>query len=71
LYGAKDKFNTSQYGGAPLLGLRKPVIKAHGSSDKTAIENAIKQAVTFINNKVIEEISNSSSMITVEKTDNE
>ena len=32
-------------GGTPFLGIRKPVIKAHGSSDALAFRNAIRQAV--------------------------
>lgn len=33
-----------EVGGTPLLGLRKPVIKAHGSSDARAFRSAIRQA---------------------------
>ena len=40
-------FDASEYGGAPLLGIAKPVIKAHGSSDANAIKNAIFQAIAF------------------------
>lgn len=40
----KNKMDYKQYGGAPLLGLTAPVIKAHGSSDATALMNAIRQA---------------------------
>lgn len=40
----KNKMDYTEYGGAPLLGIRKPVIKAHGSSDANAIKNAIRQA---------------------------
>ena len=32
-------------GGTPFLGIKKPVIKAHGSSDSLAFRNAIKQAM--------------------------
>ena len=49
--------DSSEVGGAPLLGVRKPVIKAHGSSDAKAIKNAVKQAVTFTENGVIDTIS--------------
>lgn len=45
-----------QYGGAPLLGLAGPVIKAHGSSDATAIFHAARQARLFIKNNVISQI---------------
>ncbi|RSL31266.1 phosphate acyltransferase PlsX [Salibacterium salarium] len=40
----KDKMSYSHYGGAGLFGLKAPVIKAHGSSDHTAIFHAIRQA---------------------------
>lgn len=35
-----------EIGGTQLLGIRKPVIKAHGSSDALAFRNAIRQAMT-------------------------
>ena len=38
----------SEYGGAPLMGIARPVIKAHGSSNAKAFKNAIRQAVTFV-----------------------
>ena len=36
--------NPEVYGGAPLLGLRGNVLKAHGSSSRHAIKNAIRAA---------------------------
>lgn len=53
----KKKMDYKEYGGAPLLGISKTVIKAHGSSDARAIKNAIRQAKNCIENGVIEEIS--------------
>ena len=53
----KNKMDYKQYGGAPLLGLAKPVIKAHGSSDATAIKNAIRQAKYFSETGVISDIA--------------
>ncbi len=44
-------------GGSPLLGTARPVIKAHGSSDALAFKNAIRQAKSFIENNVIEEMA--------------
>ncbi len=44
----KKSFDSSEHGGAPLLGLKRPVIKAHGSSDAKAIYNAVRQAVTCV-----------------------
>ena len=49
--------DSSEVGGAPLLGVKKTVIKAHGSSDAKAIKNAVRQAITFTENGVIETIS--------------
>lgn len=49
----KGKMDYRQYGGAPLLGIQKEVVKAHGSSDAFAIENAIKQLVDYIDRDVI------------------
>lgn len=52
----KKQFDYKEYGGAALLGVRKPVIKAHGSSDARAFKNAIKQAVWFLDYNLINEI---------------
>lgn len=52
----KKEMDASEYGGAPLLGLSKPVIKAHGSSDAKAVKNAVKQAIAFVETGVTEEI---------------
>ncbi len=41
----KKKMDADEYGGAPLLGASRPVIKAHGSSNAKAFKNAIRQAV--------------------------
>ena len=59
LYSLKSMMDSSEVGGAPLLGVRKPVIKAHGSSDAKAIKNAIRQAIAFKENGVIEKIADS------------
>lgn len=48
----KKSLDYKETGGAPLLGLRCPVIKAHGSSDAKAIYNAVRQAVHFVRNDV-------------------
>ena len=49
----KKKFDYKEYGGAPLLGISKPVIKAHGSSDAKAFKNAIRQAIAFHDSQMI------------------
>lgn len=40
-------FDASQYGGAPLLGLKGLVVKTHGSSKRTEVKNSIIQCLTF------------------------
>lgn len=54
--GLKDKMDYSEYGGAGLLGLSAPVIKAHGSSNRTAVVNAVRQARDMVENNVSETI---------------
>lgn len=66
----KKRFDASEYGGAPLLGISKPVIKAHGSSDANAVKNAIKQAIYYVNTGIILEIARQSSMIMEKKPAN-
>ncbi len=52
----KRSMDYTEYGGAPLLGVSKPVIKAHGNSGAKAICSACRQAVNFVNTGVVEEI---------------
>ncbi|MGM9636749.1 MAG: SufS family cysteine desulfurase [Eubacteriales bacterium] len=58
LGGMKKKMDARTYGGAPILGISKPVIKAHGNSDAIAIRNAIRQAIRFVEYGVNDEIIN-------------
>ncbi len=51
------QFDATEYGGAPLLGIAKPVIKAHGSSNALAIKHAIKRAITFTQTGVNRDIA--------------
>ena len=52
----KSMMDYSEYGGAPLLGVKGGVIKAHGSSDGFAIKNAVNQAIKFAGGNVVEDI---------------
>lgn len=58
-------FDASQYGGAPLLGLKGLVVKTHGNSKSTEVCNSILQCVTFreqkINEKVQESLANATN----------
>lgn len=59
----KKKMDYTEYGGAPLMGIAKPVIKAHGSSNAVAFKNALRQAQEYYNNNVIEEIAANISLL--------
>jgi glycerol-3-phosphate acyltransferase PlsX len=52
----KKEMDVKEHGGSPILGLRKPVIKAHGSSDARAFKNAIRQAMRFAESGATETI---------------
>lgn len=58
LKGVVKKFDASEHGGAPLLGLKGLVVKAHGSSDAKEVCNAILQCITFSEQKIGEKIEN-------------
>ncbi|MCR9162096.1 MAG: phosphate acyltransferase PlsX [Nannocystaceae bacterium] len=53
----KDITDYSEYGGAPLLGFARPVLKAHGRSGARAIANAIKVAAKADRDDVCGEIA--------------
>ena len=48
LSGMKAMLDPSEVGGTAMLGITKPVIKAHGSSDDRAIFNAVRQAIACV-----------------------
>ena len=48
----KKQMDYKEYGGAPLLGLQKPVIKAHGTADEKVIAYTIRQAMEYVANDV-------------------
>lgn len=54
----KRKFDYSEYGGAILLGLKKPAIKIHGSSDEKSLYFAVKQAQQIHNTNLTEKMNN-------------
>jgi len=51
------KFDSSEYGGAPLLGLKGLVVKTHGSARAVEIRHAIFQCVQFKQEKINEKIA--------------
>ena len=52
----KTAMDYKSYGGALFLGVKKPVVKAHGSSDDILFEFTIKQAEKFVENKAVEKM---------------
>ena len=48
----KGRLDSEEHGGAPLLGVNAPMIKAHGSSNARAIKNAVRQARTMVQGDV-------------------
>ena len=53
----KKLLSSSEVGGTALVGISKPVIKAHGSSDAYAIKNAVRQAKQYVSSGIIESIT--------------
>ena len=52
-------FDATQYGGAPLLGLKGLVVKTHGSAKAVEVSNSIIQCVTFKEQNINEKIKES------------
>jgi glycerol-3-phosphate acyltransferase PlsX len=55
----KRRIDYSEYGGAPIMGFEKLIIKAHGRSNAKAIKNAIHMANTAVENNVVDKIRDS------------
>ena len=53
----KKLLDAGEVGGTALIGISKPVVKAHGSSNAYAIKNAVHQAIQFANSGMIEDIA--------------
>ncbi len=63
----KKDLDPDELGGAPILGLSKPVIKAHGSSDAKAFKNAIRQAMYYADSEAIYDLALCAQRITEAK----
>ncbi len=53
----KKRIDYSEYGGALLLGIKKPMVKCHGSANAKIVKFTLIQAENFAKNKVVETIS--------------
>lgn len=62
----KKQFDYSEHGGAPILGVKKPVFKAHGNADAVTFKNAIKLTIQYVERNVIGEISDALAKIKTE-----
>jgi len=58
-------------GGTQFLGIRKPVIKAHGSSDELAFRNAVRQAMDAAKTDFSAELEESLQALSNEETQND
>ena len=63
----KKLMDPSEVGGTVFLGISKPVIKAHGSSDAQAITNAILRAAEYAGSGLIEDVERSIDAMKVER----
>ncbi len=54
----KSEFDYSEYGGAPILGVKGPLIKMHGSSSANGVKNTILKAIPFMECGVVSQIEN-------------
>ena len=63
----KRMMNPDEVGGTPLLGIAKPVVKAHGSSNGYAFKNAIRQARDFAAGGIIEDITANVDVMKLDK----
>jgi glycerol-3-phosphate acyltransferase PlsX len=59
----KKMFDYTEYGGAPVLGVTKPVIKMHGSSNAKAVVNGVAKSIAFAGGGVIEAITEQVSRV--------
>lgn len=57
--------DSSEVGGAPFLGVSKPVFKAHGSSDARAIRSAVMQAIRYVEGDVVKTIQENIDQMTI------
>lgn len=57
LKGLKGEFDYSEYGGAPILGVKGPIIKMHGSSNANAVKNTILKGIPYAKQNVVQTIT--------------
>ena len=50
----RQEFDYSEYGGAPILGVKGPIVKMHGSSNANGVMNSIIKAVPYAKEGVVD-----------------
>ena len=63
----KARLDPNKVGGTAFIGISRPVIKAHGSSNAEAIENAMGQAVQVARGGIIRDIEENVALMKVER----
>ena len=63
----KAMMDPNKVGGTAFIGISKPVIKAHGSSNAEAIENAVGQAVQFAQSGIIADIEENIDLMKIDR----
>ena len=53
----KGDFDYASYGGAPILGVKGPIIKMHGSSNAAGVQSTILRAIPYVENHVVDIIT--------------
>ena len=56
VYGLKDKMDYHAYGGAAFLGVKKIVVKTHGSSNEVSTKASIRNIIRMYKNNIIDSI---------------
>ena len=67
----KKLLDYREIGGTQFLGIRKPVIKAHGSSDALAFCNAVKQAMDAVQSDISQELEQGLAALSLKETAND
>lgn len=59
----KKQMDYNEYGGAPIMGISKPVFKAHGSAKAKTFKNALRLTTAYVQENVVGEISQAISQL--------
>ena len=65
LGGIKKMMNYKEVGGSPLIGVKAPVVKAHGSADAYTMKNAVARAIRYAEGGIVGKISDNVELMKV------